>query len=123
MDKRQKLESSKSFSTHRIARRSYGMLCMEPYNPRAHIGEDRIADSFDNDKEWAVDQIDWIIIKVLAIWTGTQIVAKTKFNRAISWILTFHGSERCREGSGQMIRLENGISSSLSPIMSGLICQ
>jgi hypothetical protein len=66
-DKRQKLELGTSLLTYRVARRSYGMVCMEPYDPNIHIGEDSMPDRFIPGMLWATNQIDWVIKKVLPI--------------------------------------------------------
>jgi hypothetical protein len=63
-DKRQKLECGTSLLTHRVARRSYGVICMEPYNPNIHVGEDVMMDRYIPGKRWATNQIDWVIKKV-----------------------------------------------------------
>ncbi len=67
VDKRQKLESGVSLLTTRVARRSYGVICMEEYNPNKHLGADIIMDSIIPGKRWAIDQIDWIIKKVQSL--------------------------------------------------------
>lgn len=66
VDRRQKLESGTALLTYRVARRSYGILCREPWNPNIHIDEDVVMDSFIPDLRWANNQIDWIIRKVLS---------------------------------------------------------
>lgn len=66
MDKTQKLESGTSLLQCRVARRSYGVVCKEEYNPLIHIGEDVVLDEYIPNKRWAKDQIDWIIRKVMS---------------------------------------------------------
>lgn len=65
VDKRQKLESGTSLLTYRVARRSYGIVCREEWNPNIHVDEDIVMDNFIPGKRWANNQIDWIIRKVM----------------------------------------------------------
>lgn len=65
VDKRQKLDSGMSLLTYRVARRSYGVVCREEWNPNIHIDEDVVLDRFIPGKRWANNQIDWVIRKVM----------------------------------------------------------
>jgi hypothetical protein len=88
-DKRQKLEMGTSLLTYRVARRSYGVICMEQYNPNIHIGEDVMMDKFIPGKMWATNQIDWIIKKVLPMQTFLATVPLlTDSIREIALLLT-----------------------------------
>lgn len=65
VDKRQKLESGLSLLTYRVARRSYGVVCREVWDPNIHVDEDVVMDNYIPGMRWANNQIDWIIRKVL----------------------------------------------------------
>jgi hypothetical protein len=93
VDKRQKLESGTSLLTHRVARRSYGVLCREPWNPNIHIGEDVVMDTFIPGMRWANNQIDWIIRKVLPSGYYGCRYPLMNCGRAIQWWWTPIGSD------------------------------
>jgi hypothetical protein len=63
-DRRQKLQRGRSVIATRVARASYGVLCMKEYNPSIHILEDMKPDVFHPKKKWVLNQIDWLIKKV-----------------------------------------------------------
>lgn len=48
----------------RVARSSYGMVVMEPYDPAVHFDEDIKTDKYDPKIKWARSQIEWLIRKV-----------------------------------------------------------
>jgi hypothetical protein len=62
-DRRQKLESGRSVLTTRIARASYGVICMREFDPNIHFGEETLVDPLNAKKKWALNQIDWLIKK------------------------------------------------------------
>jgi hypothetical protein len=66
MDRKQKLVSGTAALKTRIARASYGVLCRQLYNPNYHIGADVDYDVYNKSQQWALNQIEWLIRKVLA---------------------------------------------------------
>jgi hypothetical protein len=64
MDKAQRLERGESLLPIRRARRSYGVICRERYDESKHIGEATEWDGFVPGLQWAVGQIEWIVVKV-----------------------------------------------------------
>lgn len=63
-DRRQKLESGRSVLATRIARASYGIICMREFNSKVHFGEEIQFDALNPKKKWVLNQIDWVIKKV-----------------------------------------------------------
>jgi len=97
VDKRQKLESGTSLLTYRVARRSYGIVCREEWNPNIHVDEDVVMDNFIPGKRWANNQIDWIIRKVMRSQGRHNYFSLTDYDRAIQSWLTKLGSYRLLE--------------------------
>jgi hypothetical protein len=88
VDKRQKLECGTSLLTFRVARRSYGIVCREAWDPNIHLGEEVAMDAYIPGKRWANNQIDWIIKKVLSFgYYGCHFILMN-CGRAIGWRLT-----------------------------------
>ncbi|UNI23980.1 hypothetical protein JDV02_009765 [Purpureocillium takamizusanense] len=64
LDHQQKMETGNlSVLATRVARASYGVVVKEAYSPAYHFHEDVIQDPFDSKKQWAVNQIQWLIRK------------------------------------------------------------
>jgi len=97
VDKRQKLESGMSLLTYRIARRSYGIVCREAWDPSIHVDEDVVMDAYIPDKRWANNQIDWIIKKVLSFEYHSCHFLLMHCGRAIWWRLTRLWSDHSQE--------------------------
>ncbi|KAI9771495.1 MAG: hypothetical protein M1840_002115 [Geoglossum simile] len=60
MDRIQKLKFNRSIIDERCCRKSYGMVCMEPYNKDKHLGQRTWKDPLDK-KLYVPEQIDWFI--------------------------------------------------------------
>ena len=65
MDRKQRLVSGTAALKTRIARASYGVLCRQLYDPNYHIGADVDYDVYNKSQKWALNQIEWLIRKVL----------------------------------------------------------
>ena len=65
MDRVQTLKSGNVVFKERCCRLSYGVLCMEEYDPNnpAHIGQKVTADPRDG-KNYVEEQIDWFVKQV-----------------------------------------------------------
>lgn len=63
MDRVQALRRGVGVYTGKCSRVSYGVLCRLPYDRIEHRGERVVKDHLDG-KEWAEDQIDWLIMEV-----------------------------------------------------------
>lgn len=67
LDHQQRMETGNlSVLATRVARASYGVVVKEAYSPAQHFNEDVIGDPFDSKKPWAINQIQWLIRKVLS---------------------------------------------------------
>jgi hypothetical protein len=60
-------DTSSGIFVERCCRNSYGALCIKPYDPIKHVGEDVFIDPKDK-KKWVKKQIDWFIIEVLHLY-------------------------------------------------------
>ncbi|KAJ3521677.1 hypothetical protein NM208_g13185 [Fusarium decemcellulare] len=58
----------------RIARSSYGMVAMEPYDPAVHFDEDIKTDKYDPKLKWARNQIEWLIRKGDVIDPNSSVI-------------------------------------------------
>lgn len=66
LDHQQRMETGNmSVLAARIARASYGIIMREVYSPAKHFDEDVLQDPFDPRKRWAVNQVKWMIRKVI----------------------------------------------------------
>ena len=65
MERIQTVSRGNQIFEERCCRSSYGIICMEEYNPNwdSHIGQKVILDQRDG-KKWAVDQIQWFVKQV-----------------------------------------------------------
>ncbi len=61
MDRVQSISRGAAIFKERCCRVSYGILCIEEYDPSnpAHIGQKVVRDSRDG-KRWVEDMIDWV---------------------------------------------------------------
>ncbi|RTE84560.1 hypothetical protein BHE90_000855 [Fusarium euwallaceae] len=62
----------------RVARSSYGMVVMEPYDPAVHFDEDVKTDKYDPKIKWARSQIEWLIRKGDAIDPNSSVIKSFK---------------------------------------------
>ena len=65
MDRVQTISRGAAVFKERCCRASYGVLCLEEYNPNnpAHVSSKMTIDPRDG-KRWAEDQIDWFVKQV-----------------------------------------------------------
>lgn len=71
MDRVQTISRGAVVFKERCCRASYGVLCLEEYNPAnpAHIGQKVTLDARDG-KKWVENQIDWFVKQVRATSTA-----------------------------------------------------
>ncbi|EEU42885.1 uncharacterized protein NECHADRAFT_63182 [Fusarium vanettenii 77-13-4] len=62
----------------RVARSSYGMVVMEPYDPAVHFDEDVKTDKYDPKIKWARSQIEWLIRKGDVIDPNSSLIKSFK---------------------------------------------
>ena len=74
MDRVQTISRGAAIFKERCCRASYGVLCLEKYDPQnpAHLRSKRLVDPRDG-KSWAEDQIDWFIKQVGTTFVGCLI--------------------------------------------------
>lgn len=82
MERTQTLGRGPAVFKQRCCRVSYGVLCLEEYNPSkpAHIGQKVTLDPRDG-KKWVEDQIDWFVKQVSIV---SVILCPRYANRAIT---------------------------------------
>ncbi|SPJ91992.1 related to hsp70 protein [Fusarium torulosum] len=84
-----------------IARASYGVVVREIYNPERHFNEDIIQDDYNTQQRWAINQIQWIILKGDSVDPNEPLVKQ--------FVIRLHPGQVDRSWNSQIVISRNEV--------------